>query len=59
MTKNEVRLKMYRDCHRVCYLHLGIVDGVVNSQKHSRLGMSKEQFRKKMMEDLGNGKTSD
>ena len=59
MTKNEVNRKMYRNCHRVGYLHLGMVDGMAKMESRGKRGMSKEQFKKKMLGDLGDGKVSD
>lgn len=55
MTKNEIKRKMYRDCRKVGYLHLGLVDDIAQRKNRNKRGMSKDQFRKKLMGDLENG----
>lgn len=51
MTKNEIKRKMYRDCHKVGYLHLGLVDDIAKQKLRNKRGMTKEQFRRRMLED--------
>ena len=55
MTKKEIQKKMYRDCHHVGYLHIGTVDELAKKQNCNKRGMSKAEFRKKLMGDLENG----
>ena len=55
MTKKETQKKMYRDCHHVGYLHIGMVDELAKKQNRNKRGMSKAEFRKKLMGDLENG----
>ena len=55
MTKKEIQKKMYRDCHHVGYLHIGMVDELAKKRNRNKRGMSKEQFRKRLMGDLENG----
>ena len=51
MTKKEIQKKMYRDCHHVGYLHIGMVDELAKKQNRNKRGMSKAEFRRRMLED--------
>jgi hypothetical protein len=50
MTKREVKKKMYRSCKNVGYLHIKDIDDQEQRKSRHKRGMSKAEFRRKLME---------
>ena len=51
MTRREREQRVYLDCHKAGYYHIRRIDE--QNRKHRKRGMSKVQFRKKLLGDLG------